>query len=159
MKVSVKFQWSLYLMLQRVYHKTWCFISSKKKKKGEREKEKKVCWINEQSLCRDMVNAVTAGIRNCECMICGTFQRLILSNVLTCKYCENILRADTVKCIEEPLWMLTLSNGVSNMVIWKQCYSNVCDIRIYIKDIVRRTRLKQSMVQIKYKVLSFGSLS
>lgn len=69
----------------------------------KKEREKMACQINKQSLCREIVNTVAAGIRNSECIVCGTFQRLILSNVLTCKYCENILRADTVKCIEEPL--------------------------------------------------------
>lgn len=72
--------------------------------------------LNEQSLHRAIVNTVAAGIETMNTQFCETFQLLILSNVRTWKDCENILRADTVNALRN-LRMLTLSSGVSNMVV------------------------------------------
>ena len=151
MKVSVKSQSSVEPMSANACHRAWCFINSQKKKRKSA--------LNEQSLHRATVDTVAAGIRSHEYTV---LWNISTADPVKCAYMEVLwkhFKGWYCQCIEESLWMLTLSSGVSSMVIWKQCNSNICDIWIYIKDIVPRTRLNQSTVQIKHQVLSFSSLS
>lgn len=59
--------------------------------------------MNEQSVYKDTVNTELPVFQTVNTGFCGAFQLRILSNVLTCKYCGNNLRADAVRCLEEPL--------------------------------------------------------